>query len=439
MISSSSLKATSPLSEWLSYLEQSHFKTIDLGLERVKAVAQDLDLLQPAPFVITVGGTNGKGTTCRLLEVILINAGYRVGVYSSPHLLRYNERVRIQNQELVDEEHTASFAFIDANKTQSLTYFEFTTLSALHLFKQAKLDIVILEVGLGGRLDATNIVDSDIAVVTSINIDHVDFLGDTREKIAFEKAGIFRPNKVAVVGEPDVPQTLLDYAAQLSCSIFRRGIDWTFHQENETWSWQSQHCQFENLPMCKIPLANAATALAVIEKLPFPIPEQVIRQSLCEVELNGRFQLIKNTRQLEALATLVQKNPQNLPRFYLDVGHNPHAACYLAQCLQKVKSQMSGKIIAVCGILKDKDAHGIFAPLLEVVDEWQLVTLEGPRGQTGQQLFVTLQQFHSLIRGQSANSVMCGVKNALQRATERDVIIVFGSFHTVGEFLEGVS
>lgn len=170
-----SLTATSPLAQWLSYLENSHFKAIDLGLDRIKSVAKALDLLTPAPFVITVGGTNGKGTTCRLLETVLLKAGYRVGVYSSPHLLRYNERVRIQDQELPDEAHTASFAFIEQHKRESLTYFEFSTLSALHLFKQAKLDVVILEVGLGGRLDATNIVDSDVAVITSIDIDHVDF------------------------------------------------------------------------------------------------------------------------------------------------------------------------------------------------------------------------------------------------------------------------
>lgn len=187
-----SLTATSPLAQWLSYLENSHFKAIDLGLDRIKSVAKALDLLTPAPFVITVGGTNGKGTTCRLLETVLLKAGYRVGVYSSPHLLRYNERVRIQDQELPDEAHTASFAFIEQHKRESLTYFEFSTLSALHLFKQAKLDVVILEVGLGGRLDATNIVDSDVAVITSIDIDHVDFLGADREQIGFEKAGIFR-------------------------------------------------------------------------------------------------------------------------------------------------------------------------------------------------------------------------------------------------------
>ena len=241
------LKATSPLAEWLSYLENSHFKAIDLELERIKSVAEELDLLNPAPYVITVGGTNGKGTTCRLLETILLNQGLRVGVYSSPHLLRYNERVRIQNQDLPDEMHTASFDFIEKHKTKSLTYFEFSTLSALHLFKQAKLDVVILEVGLGGRLDATNIVDNDLAVITSIDIDHTDFLGSTREEISFEKAGIFRANKPVVIGEPNVPRPMLEQAEKLHCHVARRDVNWSFKANEQTWMWQSNKVRLENL------------------------------------------------------------------------------------------------------------------------------------------------------------------------------------------------
>lgn len=288
-----SLTATSPLAQWLSYLENSHFKAIDLGLDRIKSVAKALDLLTPAPFVITVGGTNGKGTTCRLLETVLLKAGYRVGVYSSPHLLRYNERVRIQDQELPDEAHTASFAFIEQHKRESLTYFEFSTLSALHLFKQAKLDVVILEVGLGGRLDATNIVDSDVAVITSIDIDHVDFLGADREQIGFEKAGIFRAHKPAIIGEPNIPQRLLEHAKSLGCQISCRDQDWHFRLQAEHWDWCGQKVRLKNLPCCQIPLANAATALATFEQLPFQISEEVIRQSLQEVELVGRFQTLK--------------------------------------------------------------------------------------------------------------------------------------------------
>ncbi|APB80116.1 TPA: bifunctional tetrahydrofolate synthase/dihydrofolate synthase [Pasteurella multocida] len=434
-----SLTATSPLAQWLSYLENSHFKAIDLGLDRIKSVAKALDLLTPAPFVITVGGTNGKGTTCRLLETVLLKAGYRVGVYSSPHLLRYNERVRIQDQELPDEAHTASFAFIEQHKRESLTYFEFSTLSALHLFKQAKLDVVILEVGLGGRLDATNIVDSDVAVITSIDIDHVDFLGADREQIGFEKAGIFRAHKPAIIGEPNIPQRLLEHAKSLGCQISCRDQDWHFRLQAEHWDWCGQKVRLKNLPCCQIPLANAATALATFEQLPFQISEEVIRQSLQEVELVGRFQTLKPDV-FFPLAENLAKPWADFPQMIIDVGHNPHAALYLAEKLTALKAKITGKIVAVCGILKDKDAQGVLSPLLPVIDEWHCVTLEGYRGQSGQALFVTLQQ---IAQGQShqlhantASSVALGVKQALATTTAHDVILVFGSFHTVGEFLQ---
>lgn len=227
-------QATSPLAAWLYYLERLHSQPIELGLERVKQVAERLDLLKPAPKVFTVAGTNGKGTTCCTLESILLAAGLRVGVYSSPHLLRYTERVRIQGQELPEAEHSHSFAKIEAGRKDiSLTYFEFGTLSALQLFKQAKLDVVILEVGLGGRLDATNIVDSDVAAITSIAIDHTDWLGFDRESIGREKAGVFRAGKPAVVGEPDMPQSIADVAAKLGAHLYQRDIAWQFSQQRK--------------------------------------------------------------------------------------------------------------------------------------------------------------------------------------------------------------
>ncbi|PVX33060.1 dihydrofolate synthase/folylpolyglutamate synthase [Pasteurella langaaensis DSM 22999] len=431
------LKATSPLNEWLSYLENSHFKAIDLGLERVKAVAQELDLLTPAPFVITVGGTNGKGTTCRLLETILLNAGYRVGVYSSPHLIRYNERVRIQNEDVADELHTASFAYIDENKTQSLTYFEFSTLSALHLFKQAKLDVVILEVGLGGRLDATNIVDADLAVITSVDIDHVDFLGDNRELIGFEKAGIFRENRPVIIGEPDVPNSMLDHAKSLHCQVSRRDVDWSFEQKAQHWVWQSEKVRLENLPFCQIPLQNAATALAAVQALPFKITEDVIRQSLKNVELTGRFQPLKAS-QLEILAHKMGKNSAEMPQVIIDVGHNPHAARYLSEKLTALKAQISGRIIAVFGLLKDKDAQGVIEPLLPVIDEWHCVSLNVPRGQTGLELQQKLNNVvgKGSVHSDIADSVEIGVQQAVKSVVKNDVVLVFGSFHTVGEFLQ---
>lgn len=440
------LQATSPLDEWLYYLENSHFKAIDLGLERIRSVATALDILKPASFVITVGGTNGKGTTCRLLETVLINAGYRVGVYSSPHLLRYNERVRIQNQELADIEHSRSFVFIERYRTESLTYFEFSTLSALHLFKQAELDIVILEVGLGGRLDATNIVDSDIAVITGIDIDHTDFLGNTREQIAFEKSGIFRTDKTAIIGEPDVPNSMLEYAAQIHCRISRRGVDWYFDLQDCSWCWQGKNrngmdVRLENLPFGHIPLPNAATALAVIQHLPFTISRQQIRQSLQQAELTGRFQTVK-PEQLKGMAQSIDKTLEHFPQVIIDVGHNPQAARYLSEKLTALKTKITGDVIAVCGILKDKDAKSILLPLLPVIGRWYCVTLEGYRGQRGEDLLAKLRQTAVenavTVKADCVDSVLKGVKYALRDADERDVILVFGSFHTVGEFLQSL-
>ncbi|MFU2079241.1 bifunctional tetrahydrofolate synthase/dihydrofolate synthase [Avibacterium endocarditidis] len=433
----SSLTATSPLSQWLSYLEQSHFKAIDLGLERIKSVAEQLDLLKPAPFVITVGGTNGKGTTCRLLEQILINAGYRVGVYSSPHLIRYNERVRIQNQELPDAQHSASFAFIEQNKTQSLTYFEYSTLSALYLFKQAKLDVVILEVGLGGRLDATNIVDSDIAVITSIDIDHTDFLGSSREQIAFEKAGIFRANKPVIIGEPNVPDAMLKQAKTLHCHLSRRNVDWTFHQSTNSWQWQNEKERLENLPLPQIPLANAATALAVLPYLPFEINQQSIYDALQNAQLAGRFQRL-NCQQQQELSKLLHCHDKALPQMILDVGHNPHAAKYLAEKLTALK-KANQRVIAICGILKDKDTEGVLSPLLDVIDEWHCLSLSGSRGQTGEALLAQLKVLtppRQNVKAFSHQTMLQALQSAVQNSQENDVILVFGSFYTVGQLLE---
>ncbi|MGR6981569.1 bifunctional tetrahydrofolate synthase/dihydrofolate synthase [Testudinibacter sp. P27/CKL/0425] len=433
------LQATSPLEKWLCYIEQSHGKIIDMGLERVKRVAQQLELLNPAPFVITVGGTNGKGTTCRLLEMLLLNAGYRVGVYSSPHLLRYNERVRIQNQELPDHQHTESFYFLDQHKSESLSYFEFSTLSALQLFKQAKLDVVILEVGLGGRLDATNIVDADISVITSIDIDHVDFLGDNREQIGYEKAGIFRTGKSAVIGEAEVPQSMLEHAEQLGCNVFRVGKEWHYQVNEHAWQWQSSETQLQNLPLPQIPLANAATALAVCQRLPFDISPQIIATTLAEVELNGRFQTISRA-QLQPLVQAWQLDPDNLPQVLIDVGHNPHAARYLAQKLQTLKLQRHDKlnVTAVFAMLKDKDAANVAEPLAGLIDHWCFAGLDGYRGQTAAELQTAVQQQlpqSALQTATTAESVAKAVKTALQAMSASDLLLIFGSFFTVAAFL----
>lgn len=408
-------QATSPLAAWLDYLERLHSQPIELGLERVKQVAERLDLLKPAPTVFTIAGTNGKGTTCCTLESILLAAGLRVGVYSSPHLLRYTERVRIQGKELSEAQHSHSFAQVEAGRSNiSLTYFEFGTLSALQLFKQAKLDVVILEVGLGGRLDATNIVDSDVAAVTSIAIDHTDWLGFDRESIGREKAGVFRSGKPAIVGEPDMPQSIADVAATLGAKLYQRDKAWQFSQNNQNWSWQCDDRQWQNLPLPNVPLANAATALAVLHYSGLSLSEDAIRQGLLAASLPGRFQIVSEQ-----------------PRLILDVAHNPHAARYLTDRLAQLPKQ--GKVRAVIGILSDKDIAGTLACLSEQVDEWYCAPLEGPRGASAEQLAEHLAQSRQF------SDVETAWRQAMQDAGPRDVVIVCGSFHTVAHVMAALN
>ncbi|MCU1798692.1 bifunctional tetrahydrofolate synthase/dihydrofolate synthase [Pectobacterium polaris] len=407
-------QATSPLVTWLHYLEHLHAQAIDLGLERVKQVAEHLQLLQPAATIFTVAGTNGKGTTCCTLESILLAAGLRVGVYSSPHLVRYTERVRIQGKELPEAQHTQAFADIEAGRgAVSLTYFEFGTLSALQLFKQANLDVVILEVGLGGRLDATNIVDADVSVVTSIAIDHTDWLGNDRESIGREKAGIFRQGRPAVVGEPDMPGTIADVAAEKGAQLRRRGRDWEYSVQRETWSWQDKQRELSRLPLPNVPLANAATALAALHYSSLNVSEEAIRQGLQHAALPGRFQTV-----------------QASPRLILDVAHNPHAAAYLANRLAALPK--TGKVRAVVGMLSDKDIAGTLAHLTPLVDAWYCAPLEGPRGATAQQ--ITEHLTHS----QSFSDVVTAWQQAMSEATEQDIVIVCGSFHTVAHVMEAL-
>ena len=318
--------AMSDLETWLCYLEQLHPSSIELGLERVKSVAERLELLQPAPYIFTVAGTNGKGTTCRTLEMILLAADKRVGVYSSPHLLRFTERVRINNQESTPSDTVKAFAAIEkARGDVSLTYFEYATLAALYQFKQAQLDVVILEVGLGGRLDATNIVDADIAIITTIGIDHVEYLGNNRESIGQEKAGIFKPKSIAIVGEPEIPSSILDVAHAVNCPVFAVNKDWAYQQIDKlSWQFNSSIKQYKNLPIPHVPLANAATAIAALSYSPFSITQEQIDDALEKTSLIGRFQII-----------------QSSPIVIVDVAHNPHAHRYLFKTIELLKQQKS--------------------------------------------------------------------------------------------------
>ncbi|RKQ38438.1 bifunctional tetrahydrofolate synthase/dihydrofolate synthase [Enterobacter sp. R1(2018)] len=407
-------QATSPLATWLCYLENLHSKPIELGLERVQKVAATLDVLKPAPTVFTVAGTNGKGTTCRTLEMMLMAAGYSVGVYSSPHLVRYTERVRIQNEELDEAYHTAAFAQIEAARGEtSLTYFEYSTLCALLLFKQLNVDVVILEVGLGGRLDATNIVDADVAVVTSIALDHTDWLGPDRESIGREKAGVFRSGKPAVVGEPEMPHTIADVAAEKGAQLLRRGVDWSYSVEANGWRFKDGQGELVGLPLPLVPQPNAATALAALRASELEVSEAAIREGIKNATLPGRFQIISQS-----------------PRVILDVAHNPHAAAYLADRLSQLPKR--GRVLAVIGMLHDKDIAGTLACLATQVDSWYCAPLEGPRGATAEQLV------EKLGCGEIYGSVAQAWQAAMAAAGADDTVLVCGSFHTVAHVMEAL-
>lgn len=415
--------AMSDLKTWLCYLEQLHPTTIELGLERVKTVAQRLNLLQPAPYIFTVAGTNGKGTTCRTLEMILLAAKKRVGVYSSPHLLRFTERVRINNQESSELETVKAFTEIEKSRGDiSLTYFEYATLAALYQFKHAKLDVVILEVGLGGRLDATNIVDADIAVITTIAIDHVDYLGNTRESIGREKAGIFKTKSIAIVGEPDIPTTIWDVAKTVNCPLYALNRDWAYQKLNETqWQFHSTNDLYQPLPLPNVPLANAATALAALSYSSLSISQDAICQGLKQSSLIGRFQII-----------------QTSPLVVIDVAHNPHAATYLVQQLEQLKAQQSfsGKVRFVIGMLKDKDIKTTLSILTG--DVWYCASLYGERGCNAQVLRQYLLD-NGITNVTTFDTVTDAYQRAKQEAKHDDIIVVCGSFHTVSEVLQNRS
>lgn len=408
-------QATSPLATWLHYLEHLHSQAIDLGLDRIQRVAARLDLLKPAPFVFTVAGTNGKGTTCRTLETLLMAAGYRVGVYSSPHLVRYTERVRVQGTELDEARHSASFAAIEAGRGDiSLTYFEFGTLSALNLFREAQLDVVILEVGLGGRLDATNIVDADVAVITSIALDHTDWLGPDRASIGREKAGVFRGGKPAVVGEADMPDTIAQVAAEKGAQLLQINRDWQWQREGDSWTLQDAQGELRDLPLPQVPLPNAATAIAALRASGLTVSEALIRQHLPLAILPGRFQTVSTA-----------------PRVILDVAHNPHAAYYLASRLAELPAH--GTVHAVVGMLHDKDIAGTLAALAPQVKRWYCAPLDGPRGASADELMAHLQG------GSAWQSVEAAWQAARQQAQPDDVILVCGSFHTVAQVMQSMA
>jgi dihydrofolate synthase/folylpolyglutamate synthase len=399
------------LAEWLAFIERQHAQPIALGLERVIQVRERMKIDLPRP-VLTVGGTNGKGSTCAMLESILGAAGYRTGLYTSPHLVSYNERVRVAGAEAGDEALCEGFEAVElARGGVPLTYFEFGTLAALWVFQESRIEAAILEVGLGGRLDAVNAVDADCAILTSVGIDHVDYLGADRESIGREKAGIFRPYRPAVIAEPDPPRSV---RGAVGNKLFL-GKDFGFERQEGQWSYWGPRRRRAGLahPALRgaIQLRNAAAVLCALDALELPVAMQEVRRGLAEVTLAGRFQVLPGR-----------------PQLILDVAHNVEAAGNLAENL--AASGFAPETIAVCGMLRDKDIAGVLRTLAPRITRWHFASLPGPRGAAAEHLAAHL---HTPAPLENYHSVKTALAAALERAEEGDKIVVFGSFLTVGE------
>jgi dihydrofolate synthase / folylpolyglutamate synthase len=423
------------LAEWLTLQESVHPKTIDMGLARVTSVARTLGLGKPAYRVITVGGTNGKGSTVVHLDKLLRAAGVTTGMFTSPHFIRYNERIQVGGVEVSDEELVAAFEQIEgARGTTTLTFFEYNLLAALLVFAERAVDVAVLEVGLGGRLDAVNLVDADVAVVCSIGLDHRDYLGDTLDLIGAEKAGIFRSGRPAVLGTDDMPGSVYSAITALQARPVVAGRDFTWRVEEKPavgtstggarWSYNGLRLSLRDLPPSalagSIQYRNAATALAALEALEMPLPialsERTVGEALRDVRLAGRFESV----QMDSV------------EWILDIAHNEPAAAIFAGHVRERPAK--GRTFAVVGILGDKDAGAIARLVGPVVDHWILCALPGPRGTSAVELARRMSLPQSGVT--LAESVEEGCAVARTTAKPGDRVLVFGSFHTVGPAMQ---
>jgi dihydrofolate synthase/folylpolyglutamate synthase len=420
------------LEGWLRHCEQLHPVGIDMGLDRVREVARRLDLRFDCP-VITVAGTNGKGSNCAMLEAVGLQAGYRTGVYTSPHLVRFEERCRVHGEIVNDTELMAHFEAVEGARVLngnevSLTYFEFSTLAILRLMSHAKLDVAILEVGLGGRLDATNIIDTDCAIITSIDIDHAEFLGPDRESIGREKAGIMRTGRPAIVGDPMAPQSVIDHALEIGAELWRFGHDFNFSGDKQQWSWAGRGRRYAGLAYPSLrganQLINASGVLAAFEAIRdrLPVTAQAVRNGMAMVELPGRFQIVPGQ-----------------PTLVLDVAHNPHSVAALTANLDAMGFFPTTH--AVFGAMADKDLAPMLAKVGPLIDRWYFTNLPTARAESA----AGLQQKWNAVqmvaggRREVASSLHADPMSALQAAVAAadpaDRIVVFGSFYTVGGVL----
>ncbi len=413
------------LDDWLAHCEQLHPKTIDMGLDRVRAVAERMGLRFDCP-VFTVAGTNGKGSTCAMLEAILTQAGFRTGLFTSPHLVRFEERCRIRGQNVDAADLIAAFARVESARAEiSLTYFEFTTLAILDTLARAGLDAVILEVGLGGRLDAVNIIDTDCAIITSIDIDHAELLGDTREKIGFEKAGILRTGRPAIVSDPVPPQSVIDRATEIGADLWLLGRDFNYSGDKQQWAWAGRGRRYAGLAYPALrganQLINASGVLAALTAMrqQLPVTAQAVRNGLALVDLPGRFQVVPGQ-----------------PALVLDVAHNPHSVAALALNLDAMGFYPTTH--AVFGAMADKDLTPMLQRMDPLVDRWYFTDLPTPRAASGAALQAAWQAVTKRTDAVSAvfSTPLDALHAAAAKAQAADRIVVFGSFYTVGGVLE---
>ncbi|MBB1076683.1 bifunctional tetrahydrofolate synthase/dihydrofolate synthase [Rhodoferax sp. 4810] len=417
------------LNEWLAYCEQLHPTAIDMTLERVRTVSQRMAISMKCP-VITVAGTNGKGSTCAMLEAILRQAGYRTAVYTSPHLVHFEERLRLNGEPVDTAELIASFASVERARCQndeviSLTYFEFSTLAILDVMRHHPLDVVVLEVGLGGRLDAVNIIEPDCAIITSIDLDHMALLGDDREAIGYEKAGIMRTGKPVIISDPVPPQSVLDRALEVGADVWRVGYDFNVSGDKQQWAWAGRGRRYAGMAYPSLrganQLVNAAGVLAALTALreQLPVTAQAVRSGLLSAELPGRFQIVPGQ-----------------PTLVLDVAHNPHAVAALTANLDAMGFFPTTH--AVFGAMADKDLTAMLARIGPIIDKWYFTDLPTPRALSGEQLLAQWQAQNK--RPNVSATVHPDPESALQAALAgadpADRIVVFGSFYTVGGVLK---
>ncbi|MCD6045750.1 MAG: folC [Gammaproteobacteria bacterium] len=410
------------LAQWFTWIEQQHVLEIDLSLERVLQIAEKLGLLKFNCPVITVGGTNGKGSTVTTLAAIYSAAGYRCGVYTSPHLLQFNERIVMDNHMVSDAALCEAFAAVEAVRdTITLTYFEFATLAALYLFQKNTVEIIILEVGLGGRLDAVNIVDSDVAILTTVDIDHTDYLGNSREEIGAEKAGIFRTGKPAIYGDCDRVSTVIENAAAKGAVLYLQGTDFYFEEEKETWHWHNTDRHYTHLPKPAVLLHNASLALQAVTLLEsrLPVTLEAIRQGLATVRVVGRFQILADK-----------------PRCIVDVAHNPQSSAQLYRQLNLLGWQ--GKLHIVFSMLATKDRLASLLPWQQCDAKWYLAPLTDKKAAPLEAIVAAFNEL-GITSYQKYDTIDNAYSAARDNAAANETVLVFGSFHTVAEVIRNES